>query len=129
MNVFLFCWGIITVSCQRTPFEPGKDFALADSVQVIPTSNILQDSAWNIWCASMVEGYDGRYHLYYSRWPRQVGHEGWVSHSEIAYAVADKPEGPYTVVNVSLPAYSETAWDGAMTHNPYIVMYGGKYYL
>lgn len=129
MNVFLFCWGIITVSCQQTHFAPGKDFALADSVQVIPISNILQDSAWNIWCASMVKGYDGRYHLYYSRWPRQVGHEGWVSHSEIAYAVADKPEGPYTAVNVSLPAYSETAWDGAMTHNPYIVMYGGKYYL
>jgi hypothetical protein len=43
--------------------------------------------------------------------------------------VADKPEGPYQDVNVALPAYSDTAWDGAMTHNPYMVKTKGKYYL
>ena len=41
--------------------------------------------------------------MYYSRWIYEVGHFGWVTHSEIAYAVADKAEGPYQALNVALP--------------------------
>lgn len=110
-------------------FEPGKEYAYSDYVQTIPVENIQIDSAWNIWCGSMVKGYDGRYHMYYSRWPRNTRHEGWISHSEIAYAVADSPEGPYIHQNVALPAYSDEMWDGAMSHNPYILTANGKYYL
>lgn len=116
-------------SCSTGRFIPGDKMALADRVGIIPTSNVQSDSAWNIWCGTMVKGYDGKYHLYYSRWPRQSGHESWISHSQIAYAVADKPEGPYRDVNVPLPVYNDTAWDGAMAHNPYAVTVGGKYYL
>lgn len=67
----------------------------------------------------MVKGWDNRYHLYYSRWPRSFGHEAWISHSEIAYAVADKPEDPYHFVNIPLPQTNSLAWDGVTTHNPY----------
>lgn len=98
-------------------------------VQVMPIENVQLDSAWAIWCGSMVKGHDGKYHLFYSRWPREVRHEGWISHSEIAYAVADKPEGPYTHINVPLPSTNSTDWDGAMTHNPYVITKDGKYYL
>lgn len=125
----MLLFAVICVSCSQKSLLVGRDYALADKVQTIPMENILCDSAWNIWCGSMVEGYDGKYHLYFSRWPRKTMHESWVSHSEIAYAVADTPDGPYTFVNVALPAYSATAWDGAMTHNPYMVMKDGKYYL
>ena len=131
----ILSWGVLSVvliicmSFQNSRYKPGKNFAIADSVQTIPVGNVLRDSAWNIWCASMVKGKDGKYHMYYSRWPRQTGHEGWVSHSEIAYAVSDNPGGPYKHMNVALPAYSDTAWDGAMTHNPYILFHEGKYYL
>lgn len=120
---------LIIISCSKQTLLAGTDFALSEKVQTIPMENILSDSAWNIWCGSMVEGYDGKYHLYYSRWRRETTHESWVSHSEIAYAVADSPEGPYQFVNVALPAYSSMAWDGAMSHNPYMVMKDGKYYL
>lgn len=116
-------------SCRQTVFEPGKDFTMADSIQAIPTTSVFKDSAWNIWCGSVTKGADNRYHLFYSRWPRKTGHESWVSHSEVAYAVSDTPEGPYKPVNVALPAYSATAWDGAMTHNPYVLYHDGKYYL
>lgn len=120
---------ILLTSCNSTKFIPGEKMALADMVKPIPMTNVQIDSAWNIWCGTMVKGYDGKYHLYYSRWPRQSGHESWISHSQIAYAVADKPEGPYRNVNVVLPFYNDTTWDGAMAHNPYAIAVGGKYYL
>ena len=106
----------------------GKD-NLSTIVGPISTENVTIDPFWNIWCGSVVKGYDNRYHMYYSRWPRGTHHEGWISHSEIAHAVAEKPGGPYRHSDVSLPAYSDTAWDGAMTHNPYIICHNGKYYL
>jgi hypothetical protein len=108
---------------------PGTTYSLSDMVQTIPVENMLIDSTWNIWCGSMVRGYDKKYHLFFSRWPRCSGHESWVSHSEIAYAVSKRPEGPYHFVNVTLPAYSDSTWDGAMTHNPYVIMKDKKYYL
>ncbi|MGL4853291.1 MAG: glycoside hydrolase family protein [Phocaeicola sp.] len=119
----------VTLSCTNQNLTVGTDYALADKVETIPMNNIMSDSLWNIWCGSMVEGYDGKYHLFYSRWPRSTSHESWISHSEVAYAVSDNPGGPFHFVNVPLPAYSDTAWDGAMSHNPYIITKDGKYYL
>jgi hypothetical protein len=54
---------------------------------------------------------------------------GWAIHSEIAYAVADQPQGPYKHVNVALPARGKQFWDGTTTHNPNILQKGGKFYL
>lgn len=126
----LACLGMqCSMSCTHKDFVPGQDFAFADMVQTIPTENALCDSAWNIWCGSLIEGYDGKYHLFYSRWPRGTRHESWISHSEIAYAVADKPDGPYTPVNVALGFVDSVRWDGATAHNPYAIKYKGKYYL
>lgn len=109
--------------------RPGQDYALADWVQPVPRNHVLQDSAWHIWCGSMIRGYDGKYHLYYSRWPRSTRHEAWITHSQIAYAVADRPEGPYRFVNVPLPELDGPVWDASVTHNPYILKHDGKYYL
>lgn len=120
---------ILLLSCEQKTVIPGEDYALADMVQTIPIENVQKDSLWNIWCGSMIKGYDGKFHLYYSRWPRKTGHEAWISHSEVAYAVADKPEGPYKFVNISLSKTDSSAWDGATAHNPYMVLKDNKYYL
>lgn len=128
VNTFI-SWAFLLSACTGPTYVPGEKYALADMVQPIPVGNVQKDSAWNIWGGSMVKGYDNKYHLYFSRWPRQSGHESWISHSEIAYAVADKPEGPFRFVNVALPARGTEFWDGAMTHNPYMVLKDGKYYL
>ena len=117
-------------ACSNQHVQVGKDIAIADMVQTIPVSNIQKDSAWNIWCGCMIKGYDGKYHQFNSRWPRGTHHGGWISHSQITYSVSDKPEGPYQFVNIPLLTLPDsTAWDGATTHNPYIVMHEGKYYL
>lgn len=129
LYIFLAGMMLLLNSCTRETYVPGKDYSLADMVHAIPPGNIQKDSLWNIWGGSMVKGYDNKYHLYFSRWPRQSGHESWISHSEIAYAVADKPEGPFRFVNVALPATGSVAWDGSMTHNPYMVLKDDKYYL
>ena len=54
-----------------------------------------------------MKGPDGRYHLFYSRWPKTNPNKfapGWAIVSEVAYAVGDGPRGPFTHVNVTLPA-------------------------
>jgi hypothetical protein len=95
----------------------------------IPARAKFSDPDYNIWCGSMVTGEDGKYHLFYSRWPASLGHLAWVTHSEVARAVADDPLGPYRHVEVVLPARGEDFWDGHCTHNPTIQCFDGKYYL
>lgn len=82
-----------------------------------------------VWCASMARTDDGVCHLYFSRWPRAFGHSAWVTHSEIAYATAERPEGPYRYRGVALPARGGVAWDGHMTHNPHVLLHDGRFYL
>ncbi len=109
----------------RTSVVP--DFAAM--IQPVPESAKLIDPDYYIWCGTMVRGDDGKYHLYYSRWPRKLGHYAWVTHSEIAYAVGDTPTGPFRHVAVALPARGKQFWDGLCTHNPTILRAGDRYYL
>jgi hypothetical protein len=110
---------------------------LGARVQPLPESARFQQDGYFVWCGAPVRGDDGKYHLLYSRWPVSVGFApGWALHSEIAYAVADKPDGPYQFVNVALPARGvnpatgQKFWDGDVTHNPNILRHpNGKYYL
>jgi predicted GH43/DUF377 family glycosyl hydrolase len=52
-----------------------------------------------------------------------------VTHSEIAVAVSDSPQGPYVFDSVVLPGAGGDAWDAHVTHNPTLLVHGGKYYL
>lgn len=84
---------------------------------------------WLTWGGSAVKGDDGLYHMFVSRWPRATGHNGWVTHSEIAHAVAFAPEGPYEFRDVALGRHERGAWDADVAHNPTISRWGGRYYL
>jgi len=87
------------------------------------------DSDYFIWGASMVRADDGVCHLFYSRWRKEHGFEAWVTHCEIAHAVADDPLGPYRHVDVALPARGPEHWDGLCTHNPTVQRFGGRFCL
>ena len=102
---------------------------LSTWLQPVPASAVFQDPDYNIWCGSAVVGPDGQVHLFYSRWPRRLGHLAWVTHSEIARAVAPSPLGPFRHVEVVLPARGPDFWDGHCTHNPTVLKHEGKYYL
>ncbi|MFY0628536.1 MAG: glycoside hydrolase family protein [Reichenbachiella sp.] len=107
----------------------GQDLDLGSMVQPVPEKYKFINSDYHIWGASVVKGIDEKYHMFYSRWKYELGHMGWVTDSEIAYAVANNPEGPYKHVNVALSARGKNYWDGTTTHNPTVFMKDGKYYL
>lgn len=98
-------------------------------LQPVPEHGVFELDDYYVWGGSMVAGDDGRCHLYYSRWPREVGFASWVTHSEIAHAVADSALGEFRHRDVALPARGRECWDGLCTHNPQIQRYDGRYYL
>lgn len=89
-------------------------------------NSVLKSADYYTWGASPVKGDDGKYHLFYSRWKKEYGFLAWVTHSEVAHAVADRPEGPYRFSDLTLPARGAEYWDGLNTHNPTIHRFDGK---
>ncbi len=83
---------------------------------------------WLVWCASMVEGPDGRFYTFYSRWPAQQQHNGWVTHSQIAVAVSEDPFAAPRDTGLVLGG-SGNGWDAHVTHNPQVIRFRGKYLL
>jgi len=106
-----------------------EDYDFSAMLQPVPATAKFSDPDFNIWCGSAVKGDDGRYHLFYSRWPRKLGHNAWVTHSEVAQAISDSPFGPWRHHDIALPARGTNFWDGCCTHNPTVVRMGGKFYL
>jgi len=130
-NVFLtfLIFMVFCASCSRG----GKsDHILSEDflkgLQPVPEHAIFSEIGYYVWGASVVQ-YEGRFHMYYSRWPLDSGFSAWVTHSEIAHAVADNPTGPYQFVDVALPARGVSYWDGLCTHNPNVHLFGNKLFL
>ncbi len=109
-----------------------KDFKLNDEFNLKlgqPTlKSKFENDDWSIWGGSMVKGEDGLYHLFYSRWKKNLGW-AWITNSEIAHAVAESPFGPFAFKDVALPIRDSSYWDGLCTHNPTVHKFNGKYYL
>ena len=106
-----------------------QDFDIAKWIQPVPETAKFSLKDYMVWCGSMVKGDDGKYYLFYSRWPRSSGHYAWATESEVALAVADRPTGPYTHVKVILEKRDKKYWDADVTHNPTVYKFGKKYYL
>jgi hypothetical protein len=115
---------LIASSCTQDQGIP--DFKI-EFGKVSEQSVFISDTM-SIWGGSLVKGEDGKYHMFYSRWPKAPGWV-WVSHSEIAHAVSHSPFGPFEFRDVALPVRGAEYWDGLCTHNPTIHKFDGKYYL
>lgn len=94
-----------------------------------PIGRILETEGYYVWGASPVVAGDDKVHLFYSRWPSEYGMGGWIHKSEIAHAVAEKPEGPYRFESTVLAPTGDGSWDSTTCHNPHIKRIDGKYYL
>ena len=46
-----------------------SELNLGAMVQPVPLDSKFAVSNYYVWCGSTVKGDDGRYHLFYSRWP------------------------------------------------------------
>jgi hypothetical protein len=59
--------------------------------------NGLEDSTlkqWYYWDGKIIQGPDGKYHMFASRWDQARGHNGWFG-SKAVQAVSDNVTGPY----------------------------------
>jgi hypothetical protein len=107
----------------------GPDLELASIRGAVPATARFGDPNYNIWCGSVISDHRGKYHMFYSRWPSELGHLAWVTHSEIAHAESDSPIGPWRHRDVVLPERGPDYWDGHCTHNPTIIYADKRYYL
>ncbi len=113
---------------KKNSLQNMNEVDISKMVQPVPKSNQFIDSAYNIWCGSVIK-VKNKYYMFYSRWPKASGHEAWITHSEIALASSNKPEGPYQHVKVIFKQRGKDYWDGICTHNPAVIYNKGKYYL
>ncbi len=104
---------------------------------VLEGPSVLHNDGFFVWGGSVIKGEDGKYHMLYSRWPagpeKDPFGDGWLTSSEIAYAVSDRPDGDFEFVKVVLRGRMHEgrsdAWDAQSVHNPHIKRFNGKYYL
>jgi hypothetical protein len=102
---------------------------LGAAIRPLPKSAIFEDPEWFNWGGELIRAPDGTYHLFYARWPRELGFGAWLTDSEIAVATAQSPTGPWTCLYTALKGRGPGYWDELSAHNPKIKSFGGRYYL
>ena len=109
----------------------------------VDSMNMLLSDSFYIWGSTVVKGKDGKFHMFYSRWPHGKrsleddsmnyifdGFSGWLKYCEIAYAVSDSLTGPFVFKGVVLKGdWKAGKWDRYTMTNPQIRCFEGKYYL
>jgi arylsulfatase A-like enzyme/predicted GH43/DUF377 family glycosyl hydrolase len=105
------------------------DLDFREFLAPVPKSGKFINDSLYIWGGSLVKSVDGKYHMFYSQWPRELGMKSWVTHSLIAHAVSDGPFGPFKFNDIALGERDNKYWDGLVAHNPTIHYFNGKYYL
>jgi hypothetical protein len=108
----------------------------------IGQANRFAQPGYYVWGGSGIRGEDGKYYLFYARWPvgsagRAAGDEvlfkdmkGWLKYSEIAAAVSDAPAGPFRPAATVLRGTGDAdRWDCFNAHNPHVQRFGGRIYL
>ncbi|GGF23088.1 glycoside hydrolase family protein [Echinicola rosea] len=106
-----------------------KDPESAFASRLEPLHRLLETEGYYVWGTSPIYDAAGKVHVFYSRWKAEYGMGGWIHQSEIAHAVADRPEGPYTFQEVVIAPRGGEHWDATTCHNPHIKEVNGKYYL
>jgi len=104
---------MMNFSARMQPVDPGCIFA---------------QEGYYVWCGAMFS-LRGACWMIYSRWPRALGFEAWVTHSRLCLARAPGPDGPF------MPVKELFSYDGAVPgewrvmHNPAVLVQQGRVYL
>ncbi|WP_026809565.1 glycoside hydrolase family protein [Arenibacter latericius] len=109
--------------------EKEDDLKLNGLFKRISEDNIFKTAGYYNWGSSIIKESDGKYHLFYSRWKKEYGFTGWLTHSEIAHATSNTPAGPWKYKETVLKGRGVGYWDGVTAHNPKIKYFEGKFYL
>lgn len=120
----------VAAKSPRPPQElSADDLDLASMLKPLAPENIYHEPDYFCWCASILKGDDGKYHMFYVRWPKERGFLGWLAFSEVARAVSDHPAGPYRFSEVVLPARGGESWQRLTAHNVKVLRFGDQFYL
>lgn len=84
---------------------------------------------WHVWDGAILPTGDGRFTLFFSRWPLERGHDAWIDHSEICRAEGPEPWGPFEYVETVFRRGGGSAWDEHNFHNVTIKQFGGTYFM
>lgn len=98
-------------------------------IKPVPRTAVFKLKDYIVWCGTMTQHDDGLYYLLFSRWPKTLGHNAWVTHSEVGYAVSKNPLGPYEFKGIALKGSGGENWDADVIHNPTVIKVRGKYYM
>ncbi|MEZ4969162.1 MAG: alpha-L-fucosidase [Flavobacteriaceae bacterium] len=123
--LFICCFSILLAHAQGGE----DDLYLYDDFKEVSQENIFKTEGYYNWGSSIIKERDGKYHLFYSRWKKEYGFYGWLTHSEIAHATSKSPAGPWKYRETVLKGRGKGNWDGITAHNPKIKFFEGKYYL
>ena len=126
LRLFLLC-----CFCFVSAFSQNgeDDLYLFDNFGRVSGDNIFKTDGYFNWGSSIIKEREGKYHLFYSRWKKQYGFHGWLTHSEIAHATSKSPSGPWKYKETVLRGSGQGNWDVITAHNPKIKYFEGKYYL
>jgi len=91
--------------------------AMASGMQWV--GKAVDEPNFYVWCTSPIMSSDRKVHLFCSRWPKKLGMNGWMTHSEIAHYIGDQPEGPFRFVNTAISANPGSPWNNSVL-NPAI---------
>jgi len=119
------------------------DLNMNEWIGRVDSSDFFIQKDYYVWCSTVIKGADGKFHMFYSRWPHGKraldddsmnyifdGFRGWNKYSEIAYAVSDNIYGPYKYVKTILKGDGDkNKWDCYTMHNPQVRKFGSYYYL
>lgn len=134
LALFLLLTGLLTACMnqgtkKQFPTTPQEDdLNLTAMIQPADSTSFFKDANYYNWCNSIVKDEKGLYHMFYARFPKRIGFFSWLTHSEIAHAVADRPEGPYRNSETLLNPRADN-WDQITLHNVKVNQFGDKYYM
>ena len=132
---------VVFSGCRKQDAKAGEIKTIPISAEVVDSilvgPSVYSDPDRFVWGASVIEGDDGKYHMFYSTWPCGDSippfRDSWVLYSKIAYAVSSHPDRDFQFQQIVLTGRTlngdSTAWDAQMVHNPHIKKFNQKYYL
>lgn len=119
---------LIAFAISKSFAQDTDNLNLSALLQPADSSLFIHDKDYFNWCSSIIKEKDGTYHLFYSRWSKKLGFSAWLTHSEIAHAVATSPLGPYVNKKTVLTGRANH-WDAITAHNVKVEKFGKKYYM
>lgn len=144
-KIILVCLLITVFSCNSQKegildfnLEPISINGFSDNGGQLPISeSVLSMDGYFTWGGSVVEGEDGRYHMFFAFFDAGEGKpkfsDSWLLSSKIGYASSDYPDKGFkyekTVLYGAAHDGNPEAWDAQGVHNPHVKKFNNRYYL